>query len=283
MPPPTNAASRWCLRGAAISGTRRDRLAIAVLSTLLALGAVVYFVDLGGSSIWDANEAFYVETPREMIEAHDFVNPTFNYLPRSNKPVLSYWIVAGFYRIAGVSVGVQRVPIAIGAMVLIGCAFVLAALAFADDGRAAMRERRIAAGLWAAAGLAADPRLMMFARRIFIDVWISAFLALTLTSFALGERYPARRRLFLVLMYISIGLGTLTKGPVAIVLPGLAFGLYLIAHSEIARVRQMMIPAGIIIVAAIVVPWYAALYHEHGWSQITSFLLTENIERFTAG
>ena len=57
----------------------------------------MYFVALGNSAIWDANEAFYVETPREMLEANDFVNPTFNYEPRFNKPVLSYWIVAAVY------------------------------------------------------------------------------------------------------------------------------------------------------------------------------------------
>ena len=76
-------------------------------------------------------------------------------------------------------------------------------------------------------GLAAAPRLVMFARRIFIDIWITAFMSLTLLFFALSERYPERRRLFLVLMYVSIGLGVLTKGPVAIALPALAFALYL--------------------------------------------------------
>jgi 4-amino-4-deoxy-L-arabinose transferase-like glycosyltransferase len=266
----------------------RDRLAIAILAALLALGAIVYFVDLGGSSIWDANEAFYVETPREMIEARDFVNPTFNYLPRFNKPVLSYWIVAGFYRIAGVSVAVQRVPIAVGAMILIGCAWVLASLASngrtTDPGRRTTDDgRRLSAALWASVGLAADPRLVMFARRIFIDVWISAFLALTLAFFALSEQYPDRRRLYLGLMYVSVGLGTLTKGPVAVVLPGLAFALYLIANRELGRIREMMIPLGIVIVAAIVLPWYTALYREHGWTEIKSFLLTENLERYTAG
>ena len=78
-----------------------------------------YFIDLGGSSIWDANEAFYVETPREMLERGDFISPTFNYQPRLNKPVLSYWIVAGFYKVFGVSVGVQRLPIALGALTMI--------------------------------------------------------------------------------------------------------------------------------------------------------------------
>ena len=256
---------------------RRPRLTVAVLAALLALGTIVYFVDLGGSSIWDANEAFYVETPREMIEAHDFINPSFNYLPRFNKPVLSYWIVAAFYRMFGVSVAVERVPIAIGVLVLIGCAFALASIAGPGGGR----EWR--AGLWAAAGLAADPRLVMFGRRIFIDIWISAFLALTLACFALSERYPEHRRRYLTLMYVSVGLGTLTKGPVAIVLPVLAFGLYLATRRELRRVRDMMIPLGIVIGAAIVLPWYAALYHQHGWREIKSFLLTENIERYTAG
>ena len=65
-----------------------------ILLVLLALAICPYFIDLGGSAIWDANEAFYVETPREMIERGDYVSPTFNYEPRLNKPVLSYWIVA---------------------------------------------------------------------------------------------------------------------------------------------------------------------------------------------
>ena len=58
-----------------------------------------------------------------------------------------------------------------------------------------------------------SPRLLMFSRRIFIDIYISMFMALTLLFFALAERYPARRRLFLVLMYVCVGLGVLTKGP----------------------------------------------------------------------
>jgi 4-amino-4-deoxy-L-arabinose transferase-like glycosyltransferase len=239
---------------------------------LLALACGVYFVALGNSAIWDANEAFYVETPREMLEAGDYVNPSFNYLPRFNKPVLSYWIVLALYKLLWVSVAVQRFGIAIGAMVIIGCAYVIARAA---SGRAA--------GLWAAVALAASPRLMMFARRIFIDIWIAAFLAVTLACFALAERYPERRRLFLVLMYVAAGLGVLTKGPVAIALPALAFGLYLVVSRDVRRVTRMMIPLGIAIVAAIVVPWYAALYREHGWTYITSFLVAENVERFTHG
>ena len=249
---------------------------------LLLIAAVApYFIGLDDSSIWDANEAFYVETPREMLESGDYVSPSFNYQPRFNKPVLSYWIVAAFYRMLGISPGVQRLPIALAAMVLIAVAFFLARAAYPSV--AADGSGRVEAALWAALGLAITPRLLMFARRIFIDIYITMFMGLTLLFFALSERYPAKRRLFLVLMYVSVGLGVLTKGPVALVLPAFVFGAYLIFRREVRRLSDMMIPAGALIVLAIVVPWYATLYSRHGWTYISSFLLGENVARYTEG
>ena len=253
----------------------------AVLWLLLVAAVFPYFVGLDDSSIWDANEAFYVETPREMLESGDYVSPSFNYEPRFNKPVLSYWIVAAFYRLFGISPGVQRVPIALAALVLIAVAFFLARTA--SHAGPADAHGRMDAALWAALGLALTPRLLMFSRRIFIDVYITMFMALTLLFFALAERYPAKRRLFLILMYVVAGLGVLTKGPVALVLPGLVFGAYLLLRREISRVREMMIPLGAVIVLVIVVPWYAMLYARYGWTYIGSFLLGENVARYTEG
>lgn len=260
------------------------RLALIVL---LAAAICPYFIGLGASSIWDANEAFYVETPREMIERGDYVFPTFNYEPRLNKPVLSYWIVALFYSLFGMSVATERLAIALGAMVMIATAFLLAAAAspYTASDHPGVSRRRIAvlAGLWAALGLAIDPRLLMFARRIFIDIYISMFMALTLLFFVLAERFPERRRRWLLLMYVAVGLGMLTKGPIAAALPGLVFAIYLVVHGELRRVREMMIPTGIVIVSAIVVPWYAALYARDGWTYIVSFFIGENFGRYTEG
>ncbi|MGH9373716.1 MAG: ArnT family glycosyltransferase, partial [Vicinamibacterales bacterium] len=192
------------------------------------------------------------------------------------------------------SPGVQRIPIAIGALVMIATAFCLAWAGSPDrkprqrpgtsDQRPAIGEPwQLEAALWAALGLALTPRLLMFARRIFIDIYISMFMGLTLLFFALSERYPSRRRLFLVLMYGAVGLGVLTKGPIAIALPGLVFALYLLVYKELGRIRSMMLPAGILIVAALVVPYCAALYAREGWGPITSFILGENLARYTDG
>ena len=241
------------------------------LAGLLILAALAFVVDLGGSSIWDANEAFYVETPREMIERGDYVNPTFNYEPRFNKPVLPYWIVAGLYQVFGVSVATQRAAIAAFALLMVGAAWILARAASVAP----------AAPMLAALGLAANPRFFMFARRILIDVALTSLMTLVLLFFALAERYPARRRGLLAAMYACVGLGVLTKGPVAAVLPAIAFFLYLALHGELRRLREMMIPQGMAIALAIAAPWYVALYLQGGWTHIAEFFIGENLERFT--
>ena len=242
-----------------------------LLALLLAVACLGYVVNLGNASIWDANEAYYVETPREMIESGDYVNPSFNYEPRVNKPVLSYWVVAGLYHLFGVSVGVQRIAIAAAALVMIGAMFFLARAASTSP----------LTPLLAAAGLAANPRFFMFARRILIDMGLTMCMTLTLTCFAMSEADPARRRRWLLAMYVSVGLGMLTKGPVAVVLPALIFIAYFAWHRQLGRIRTMMLPAGAVIVAAIVAPWYIALYAQSGWTNILSFFVGENLERAT--
>ncbi len=241
-----------------------------VLIFTLALAAAPYFVRLGASSLWDANEAFYAETPREMMESHDYVNPAFNYHARLNKPPLSYWIVIPFYKLLGMSEAAERLPIVIAAMIMIATAYGLGRVLFLCD-----------AGLLAAICLAVAPRFLMFSRRIIIDVYLAMFMALALLMFVLAQERPARRRLYLMLMYASIGLGVITKGPVAVALPAAVFFVYLAVHKKLSWLKQMMLPAGMIVIAAIVLPWYVAVYYQHGWSHIETFILRDNLSRYT--
>ena len=243
-----------------------------LLLALLVLAVVPYFVNLGATSIIDANEAFYTETPREMIERGDWISTTFNYEPRLNKPPLSYWVVGACYKVAGVSVGAARLPIALGALVILLTVFLIGRAAWSTD-----------AGLVAALTLAATPRMLLFSRRIIIDIYTAMFVGLTLLCFVMAELEPARRRRWLTAMYVAVGLGVMTKGPVAAVLPALVFAVYLVAAGRVHTLRRMMLPTGILIVAAIVLPYYVALYAQHGWDYISTFLLTENLARFADG
>lgn len=241
-----------------------------VLIVLLAFAVAPYVISLGASSLWDSNEAFYAETPREMIESQDYVNPTFNFRPRLNKPPLSYWLVVPFYKVLGVSEAAERLAIALGAMIMIATAYGLGRVVFSVE-----------AGLLAAIGLAAAPRFLMFSRRILIDVYLAMFMALALLMFMLAERRPERRRLHLILMYAFIGLGVITKGPVAVALPAAALIIYLAVYRQFNKLRELLLPMGLIIVAAIVLPWYIAIYYQHGWTHIETFILKDNLSRYT--
>src|SRR5947199_3125057 len=171
-----------------------------LLVALLCLAAVPYFTKLGASSLWDANEAFYAETPRRMIESGDLINPSFNDQPRFNKPPLSYWVVALFYKLFGVSATSERLAIALGAILMIATAFALGRLLYSTE-----------AGLYAALALAIAPRFLMFSRRIMIDLYMAMFMAAALLFLALAEARPRERKRYLILMYVAIGLGVITN------------------------------------------------------------------------
>ena len=252
-------------RAASKPWTRRQ---LALLG-LLAVTAAPYGIGLGSSTLWDANEAYYAETARVMVETGDYVSPSFNEQPRFNKPVLPYWIVTGAYHLFGVSEQSERIPIAIAGLVLIAVAFRLGALLGSRD-----------AGLLAALVLATAPRFLMFARRIIIDVHLAAFTGLVLLFFALAETSPDRRRPCLLAMYVAMALGTLTKGPVAVLLPGLAILLYLASDRRLGDARRLQAPTGALIGAVIVLPWYLLVYQAHGWEHIRSFVLEENLGRY---
>ena len=240
-----------------------------LLAALLAAAVLPYFVNLGVSSIWDANEAFYAQTPREMMEAGDYVTPSFNFQLRMNKPVLSYWNVAASYRLFGVSEWSERLPIAIGAVIVIATAFGLGRLVGGSF-----------AGLLAAAVLATSPRLVLLARRIIIDIHITMWMGLVLLCFALAETRPVRRRVYLCLMYVAAGFGVLTKGPVAVFLPAVVFFVHLASQKRLGDLRHMMLPTGALISLAIAAPWYYLLYREYGWEYIGSFIFGENLGRY---
>ena len=71
----------------------------AVLFLLLAL---LSLSNLGLNDIWQPNEAFYAETSREILESGNWLNLTYNYEPRLEKPPMTYWLTALSYQLFGV-------------------------------------------------------------------------------------------------------------------------------------------------------------------------------------
>ena len=175
-------------------------------AVLLLAISLPYLVNLGTSSIWDASEAFYAETPREMLATGDYLAPHFNYQPRIQKPPLTYWIIAASYKVLGISEFAVRLPGALAAIGVILFTYGIARLLYNP------RTALIAAMI-----TAATARIFILARRLPIDIFLLFFLMGTL--FFLLRAILARKTHLWLCAYLSAGFGFLTKGPVALLIP----------------------------------------------------------------
>ena len=234
---------------------------------LLAILAVPFFVVLDESSVWDANEAFYVQTPREMIQRGDWIVPYFNGEPRLNKPPLSYWLVGGFYKLFGVSLFWERLVLALlgfGSVLLV---YAAGKLLFNPE------SALLAAGI-----LATTFRLLMLSRRLLIDVLLLFCLLAVLVFFLqwLKRERPAG----LVWAAVFLGLAFLTKGPVALLAP-VFLGAYLAISGDWRRLktRQLILPGAVFLLIAS--SWFLLLFVKLGWDPVLAFFLKENLGRFS--
>src|SRR5688572_1474649 len=81
-----------------------------------AAAAALFFVNLGGPSLWDVDEGRNATAAFEMQEAGRWVVPTFNAELRVDKPPLLYWCQIAAYSLFGVNEFAARLPSALAAL-----------------------------------------------------------------------------------------------------------------------------------------------------------------------
>lgn len=253
-------------------------------AALLALCLATFVAGIGRSAIQDADEAYYAEAGREMVVSGDWITPHYNFEPRLQKPVFFYWLVAGTYRVVGVSEWAARLWSALAG---VGLAF----LAF-DVGR---RWVNAPVGLLAGVIVGTSFGLVPLARQSLPDVPLAFFITLTIwagieaLADAPASGATVRRGSWLLLSALSMALGTLTKGPVAIALPGLVFAVLLAREWLGARRdgRRFAIRpslgwwiAAAVLFLVVAVPWYVAVTRAQGIGYLRQFFVGENVDRF---
>jgi 4-amino-4-deoxy-L-arabinose transferase-like glycosyltransferase len=248
---------------------KKDRSDTIIFFLLLSF-LFLYFYKLGAPAIWNPNEAFYAETPREMLQRHDLLTPYFNYAYRFEKPVFMYWLVLPFYALMGINATAVRMPSAVSAVL-----GVLVTFWFATK---VLNSRR--AGLLSAAILAAAFDYNSAARyaspEMLLTLLITSSIIVFYRWYTAG---PKHRGLWRLLFYFLCGLSTLTKGPIGIILPFLVIIVFLLAKRDFVNLRAFFSLAGFALYLAVSLPWYAYMLYRYG-SQFSSVVIGENIHRF---
>jgi 4-amino-4-deoxy-L-arabinose transferase len=204
-----------------------------------------------------------------MVESGDWLVPRYEGRPFFDKPILGYWAMAASMKAFGTSPAAARVVPLVASLLLVLVTAWLGRLVF--DRRSAL-----AGGIVLATTIA----FLSFARVAMSDMLLALW---TTLAVALGVRSyrSSGAGHTLVLLGAALGLGFATKGPIALVVPGLALVLLGIQHRD----RPMPCGLGALVLAAAAfavagLGWFALVYRRLGTEPLLLFFFRENLERF---
>ena len=236
---------------------------------LLALALFIgFFYRLGAVPLFDLDEGAFSQATREMFLRGDFVSTYLNGQPRYDKPILSYWLQAASLRAFGVDELAFRLPSALAAT-----AWTL--LVFLFGRRVTDTRRALLAALLMATSLA----VIVIGKAATADALLNLLLATSLMSLYLYLR--EKRRVWLYTAAAAAGLGFLTKGPVALVIPAGVSLLYCASRGEWRTWLRLVADWrawGLCLLIAL--PWYIWQYAREGEGFLLGFFGRHNLGRF---
>ncbi len=238
------------------------------LLLLASLCALFFGWRLGHLPLIDPDEPFYALSAREMLNAHDWVVPRIFGHPQFEKPPVVYWMMMSSMATFGGTEAAERLPMAAAATALVFAAYAFGARQFG---------RR--AALIGSVVLATGVEFMVTARMVLTDMIFALFTCSSCFAFWLGARADARRRAWWIAALLCSGLAVLTKGPLGLLVPGLAAGVAWVRRQAPRRIDAATLAAGLVVFAAAAVPWYAVMTHRFGTGFLHSFFVHENWER----
>jgi len=233
------------------------------------LAGLSLFLGLADTPLFDLDEGAFTAATMEMFAREDFLMTYLMGEPRTDKPILIYWLQAASVALFGWQEWALRLPSALSALGWMAMAYAFARRLF-DESTA------VTAAILTATTLG----VALISHAATADALLNACLAGTMFAQYFAIREESRR--FALLAWAMMGIGFLTKGPVALILPlGTAF-LYCASRGEWARFfRYVFDWRGILLCVAIAWPWYVAVTVTHGPTFIEGFFLKHNVARYS--
>ena len=233
---------------------------------LFAFLASLYFVLLGAGSLWDNSEPTYGEIVKELLRTGDWLTLHFDYKPWFIHPPLWFWTAALSVKAFGLNEFALRLPSAIFG-VLTAIAVYLAARRLYGE----------LAGLASALAFGTSLEVIVLSRLAYLDSMLLFFTTVTSLWIYFAVRDGDRRAFWKAI--VAAALGTLTKGPVAIVLPVLVLVVFLI-WTRRPFWRGLPWIGGTLVYVVLAGSWFAAEWSVNGDVFLRSYFGGSNVGRF---
>ncbi len=208
---------------------------------------------LGGVPPYHSDENYYVESTRNMVESGDYLTPIYRDKKRFAKPILYYWLMSASYKVFGVSLVSARLTSAFFGSLTIGLLYLFASRLFV--GRIALYSVLI---------LPATYLHFQISRWATTDIVMSFFVLLAFYYFVRMYQSDFKGKMDACLFYLAMAFGFMTKGPPAIIIPGVVVLIFLLTTRGWRGLSKMRIGQGLVILSLVIVPWFATMLLLHG-------------------
>jgi len=237
---------------------------------LALLGAVLYLTALGSRDFWAPVEPRYAEIARVMFMKGEWIVPTVNGDLYTDKPILFFWLVLIFSKLAGsVSEWTVRLPAALGALGAVLTTYKLGKDFFGPT-----------IGFMAALVLTTSVRVILEARWAHVDM-LFAFFFLVSMLFAARAVLREENRNEMIAAYIFMALATLTKGLIGVVLPALILLTFVAVRRDWRLLAEARLPLGIPLFLLVAAPWFYLVNQATGGKWLGDFIYLHHVRRFT--
>jgi 4-amino-4-deoxy-L-arabinose transferase-like glycosyltransferase len=224
----------------------------------------LFFFGLAYFGLVGADEPRYAQVAREMWARHDWITPTLGGRPWLEKPPLYYWQAMLAYSIFGVSDWAARLPSAVDATLMVAAIYLF------------LKRFRPGFQLDGALMTASAAGVVGFARAASTDMPLAAMFTIALLAWY--GWYESESHRYLAAFYFFLGLGTLAKGPVALLLAAMIVMLFAAAKSDSRLLWRTIWVPGILLFLVVMLPWYIAVQVRNP-EFFRVFILQHNFER----
>jgi len=240
---------------------------------LVALCGVIYFPYLGNTPFFDKGEPREALAVQDIVQRGEWLFPLKRATAIPSKPPLFHWSAALVSELTGaLNETTIRFPSALYAT--------LGVLLIYGLGRALYGA---AVALLAGAILATTMAYSDQALSARVDMTLCFFLTLSLVLFYSLYRGFLAHWLWYFAFYFIVGIGTLAKGPLGILLPGLVIAGFLTIKRRWDLIMKFAFHPGVVLTLLLAGGWYGLAVTRGGEGFVDRQLLQENLKRFFGG
>jgi 4-amino-4-deoxy-L-arabinose transferase-like glycosyltransferase len=242
------------------------------LFVILTVGTLLFLFNLGGRDLWEPDETRYAVIAREMRETGNWVLPHLNGEIYAEKPPLFFWLVnLSTFFLGENSELANRLPSALAGWITLFVTFLFGERLF---------HPRV--GFLSAMVLGTSFLFLQLSRWMMLDSLVTLFFLLTLYYFYLGAEREEKRRKYYLWAGLFMGLGVLTKGPIAY-LPIPIFLIFTSLQREAKKFWNLNLLYGFFISFMVILIWLVPACFLGGESYTERILVQQTLGRLVEG